>query len=118
MTGATEQTQSVAELECRLAEVLAAKQTADAAPSIVVKDPATGKMVRSLKVKLTAEETQRVMALPPEERARMATDILMEHNQRKGVLKMIREMDRNKRKRERVIRKRQRKARRVRRSKG
>ena len=49
---------------------------ADAAPAVEVE--VDGKTVRHLNIRLSSQETRRVMSLPVEERARMATQILKE----------------------------------------
>lgn len=65
-------------------------QIAEAAEPVVVHDE-NGKEVHSLKVRLTAQETRRVMSLPLEQRSAMATRILQERrlaaNARKALAK-------------------------------
>lgn len=68
------------ELEALVAEVermAEAQDVANAAEPVVITDDA-GNEVRSLNLKLSAVETMRVMAMPPAERAKMATHILKE----------------------------------------
>ncbi len=77
------------ELEALIAEVQAvadAKVVADNAEPIVVHD-AAGKEVRHLNMKLSALETVRVMSMPLEERANMATMILVERRIRANARK-------------------------------
>lgn len=67
-------------LEALIAEVqqvVDAKEVADNAEPVVITDD-SGKEVRHLNLKLSAVETMRIMALPPEDRAVMATHILKE----------------------------------------
>ncbi len=60
-----------------LDEVQNAKAVADAAQSVTIIDD-QGNEVKHLKVRLNAAETVRVMSLPLEQRAAMATKILKE----------------------------------------
>lgn len=67
------------EMEALIAEVERSKhamELANAAPSIEVN--VGGKVVKHLNVRLSTRETQRVMSLPDDLRAKMATQILLE----------------------------------------
>ncbi len=60
----------------RMRDTQDAINVANAAPAVEVE--VDGKTVKHLNIRLSSQETRRVMSLPVEERARMATQILKE----------------------------------------
>lgn len=71
-----------------LRDVQHAQEVAEAADSTVIHDD-QGNEVTSLKVRLSAAETVRVMSLPVEQRAAMAERILRERRQRADERKKV-----------------------------
>ncbi len=75
-TPAAKQSTQLQALVEQMQEAQGAINVADAAPAVEVE--VDGKTVKHLNIRLSSHETLRVMSLPVEERARMATQILKE----------------------------------------
>ncbi len=83
-----EQSDQLKDMIKSMADAQDAINVANAAPAVEIEDE-DGKPVKHLNVRLSTHETRRVMSLPVEMRARMATQILKERRLASGIRKKV-----------------------------
>ncbi len=92
------------QLQAVIEKMADAKEAMDVANAAVpIEVDLDGKKVKSLNVRLSVSETKRVMSLPPERRAEMATQILKERRVATAIRK---EVEREQRKARKALQKR------------